>query len=364
MLLLTSPVLYFAFKNSFVRFDEGHALAFWALAGVLAGLVLVRAVSTTGTRNSAPAAIAAITVLASVVLVSGLGPLIGGVPGIQPTFGFPDNLAGDRHAVALFVLPDRRAQEEAQVYDAMRAAYPLPPDVIAQLRQGTVDVVPMDLQLAVAYGFQWDPQPVLQMYNAYRPYLDHLDAQHLVGAQAPRYVLLSAETIDGRYPLFDGPETYRTLFERYQVLEQVSNVLVLERRADAPPPQEIPMGSVAGGFGQWIPVPAHADQRLFGRVQVDYTLLGQAMYLLTSPPELHIRLQYGGGQVSPPFRFVPALAPDGLDLSTYAPDTAGYLQVALGQFDQPIEAIQIVADAPVEAYQPQIQVAYFAQPVA
>jgi hypothetical protein len=35
LLLMTSPLLFFAFKNSFVRVSELHALAFWALAGVL-----------------------------------------------------------------------------------------------------------------------------------------------------------------------------------------------------------------------------------------------------------------------------------------------------------------------------------------
>jgi len=363
LLLLMSPLLLFAFKNSFVRVSELHALAFWALAGVLQGLVLVRAIATTdtSTKRSAPVVIAAVTVLVSVVLVGGLGPLIGGFPRIRPTLAFPANLAGERHALSLFVHPDLRVAEEAQVNSALRAAYPLPPEVVDELRQGTVDVVPVDLQLAFAYGLQWDPQPVLISYGAYRPYLDHLDAQHYLGPQAPRFVIFASKSIDGRYPLFDEPEVYRVLFERYQVRQQTSNLLILERRPDTPLPPESQRGSVTGRLGQWIPVPQHGDLRLYGRVQVDYTLLGQAMSLLHQPPALHILIKYGGGKISPAHRFVPAVGPDGLDLSSYAPDTSSVEHLAEGQFDQPIEAFQIVADSPVEAYQQDVQVTYFTQ---
>jgi hypothetical protein len=364
LLLLTTPLMFFVFKNSFVRFDEGHAVTFWALVGVLQGLVLVRAIAATSEiKPRAPAVLAGLTMLASVVLVGGLGPFIGGFPDMRPTLAFPDNLVSYRHAVSLLVRPYRRQEEEAQVRSSLQAAYPLPPDVVNELRHGTVDAVPLDIQQVFAYDLHWDPQPVFLSYNAYRPYLDHLDAQHYMGPQAPQYVLFVAEDIDLRYPLFDEPETYRVLMERYQVLQRISNLLILERRPDAPPPPERQAGNVAGRFGDWINVPPHGDQRLYGRVQVGYTLLGQALYLLDRPPELQIRFKYGGGQISPAYRFIPATAPDGLDLSAYAPDTASVERLAEGQFDQPIEAIQIRSDSPAAAYKQDIQVAYFTQPV-
>ena len=363
LLLLTSPLLFFAFKNSFVRVSEAHALAFWALAGVLQVLVLVRATATTGTKRSASAVIAAVTVLVSVVLVGGLGPLVGGFPKVRPTLAFPSNFASYYKATALIINPDRRLAEQAQVSSTLRAAYPLPPDVVDELHQGTVDVVPVDLQMAFAYGLQWDPQPVLQSYQAYRPYLDHLDAQHYLGPQAPRFVLYATQTVDGRYPLFDEPEVYRVLLNRYQVRQRLPNLLILERRADAPLPPETEVGSVTGPLGQWISVPTHGNQRLYGRVQVGYTLLGQAMVLLHQPPVLHIRIRYGGGKISPAFRFVPAVAADGLELSGYAPDISSVEHLAAGQFDQPIEAIQIVPDSPTSAYQQELKVTYFTQAV-
>ncbi len=63
-------------------------------------------------------------------------------------------------------------------------------------------------------------------------------------------------------------------------------------------------------------------------------------------------------RVSPAYRLVTANAPDGLDLSSYAPDTESAGRLAEGQFDAPIEAIKIVTESPTEAYQQEIHLDY------
>lgn len=362
LLLLSSPLILFAFKNSFVRFDEPHALTFWSLLGVVQGLVLVRTMASThNARRRAPAVLAGAIILASAVLVGGLGAAIGRTPYVfvPPSLTFPNNLASYGHAADLVQLPELRIQEQRRVRDGLLAAYPLPPNLVDELRQGNVDIVPWDAQLAFAYGFDWDPQPVLLSYGAYRPYLDHLDAQHYIGPRAPRFVLFVAQDIDGRYPLFSEPETYRVLLDRYKVRQRISDLLVLERRPDAPIAAMRQLGSVAGRIGDWIEIPPHGDQRLYGRVQVGYTPLGQALIVLDHPPELHIRIKYGGGQVSSLYRFVPAVGPDGLDLSSYAPDSVHVADLAQGRFELPIESIQVVADTPNDAYEHAVRIAFF-----
>jgi hypothetical protein len=370
LLLLISPLLFVVYKNSVVRFDEGRVLAFWALVAVLQSLVLARAISPSGAiKRSVPAVGAAVTVLVCIVLVGGLGPYLGGYPDrvrslvpMQPTFAFPDNLVSYRHTASLLIQPDDRLKEQAAVIESMRAAYSLPPDLVAELRQGTVDAVPFEIQTVFAHDFRWNPQPVLHSYGAYRPYLDHLDSLHYMGPDAPRFVLFTAWAIDLRYPLFDEPETYRVLIEKYTVRQRISDLLILERRPDGPLPPERQVGSVTDRIGDWIAVPPHGNQRLYGRVQVRYSLLGQCLILLDRPPELHVRLKYGGGQVSPAYRFVAANGPDGLELSGFAPDTANVEGLLEGHFDQPIEAIQILADPPQGAYQQQVEISYFTQP--
>lgn len=362
--LLSAPLVWLQYKNSFARFDENRALEFWALLGVVLGLALAYQVATTELRRPQawPAAAALVVCL---VLVAGLGPYIGGLSEtgpMAPTFPFPHNLASYRHAAPLLLDPSVRATDDAQVLATMRLQ-PLPQDVVDELRAGTVDVVPFDLQEAFGYGFAWDPQPIWLSYSAWTPYLDHLNAQHFSGASAPRFVLFSAFTIDGRYPLFDEPEAYRVLFQRYQVVALAGNYLVLEQAPSTSLQAETAAGSASGTLGEWITVPSHGALRLYGRLHVSYSLLGEAMNLLNGPPRVTIRFRYGDGEVSPEYRYVAALGPDGLDLSGYALDTDSVQQVLSGQFSQPIQAVEINVNEPIAAYQNDVRVQFFTVPV-
>ena len=69
---------------------------------------------------------------------------------------------------------------------------------------------------------------------------------------------------------------------------------------------------------------------VYGRLQVPYSPLGVAMSLVDRPPELHVRFRFAGGAVSPPYRYIPATGPDGLFLSSYATDVAGYAEILRG----------------------------------
>lgn len=362
--LLSAPLIWLQYKNSFARFDENRALEFWALLGVVLGLALAYQIAATDIRRPQvwPAAAALIVCLS---LVAGLGPYIGGFSNASPmasTFPFPHNVASYRRAAPLFVDPDLRAREDAQVLATMRLE-PLPQAVVDELRGGTVDVVPFDLQEAFGYGLAWDPQPIWLSYSAWTSYLDHLNAQHFSGASAPRFVLFSAFTIDGRYPLFDEPEAYRVLFQRYQVVALAGDYVVLELMPGTSPQAETAAGNAYGQLGKWITVPSHGALRLYGRVHVDYSALGEAMNLLNGPPRLTIRLKYGDGQVSPEYRYVAAVGFDGLDLTGYAPDTNSVTQVLSGQFSQPIQAVEINANEPTAAYHNDITVQFFTVPV-
>lgn len=361
--LLFVVLLFTAYKNSFVRFDEPHGLTFWSLAAVLEGLVGVLGLSQLERlRPTLPVSVASCSVAACFVLVVlGVGPMIGNTPQIQPAFLFPDNLATYRHAAGLVLKPAHRGEETDQVTAVLRSYYPLPNEAISLLRQGTVDVVPWDPQLALAYGFEWKQQPVLLSYvAASRPYLDQKNAEFYSGPDAPRFVLLSANQLDDRYPLFDEPQAYRSMMQNYQVEQQLSDWLVLEKRSQPLPASETPLGTANARLGDWISVPADENRAVFGRIQIGYSALGSALLLVDRPPELHIRFRYGDGRVaSPYYRFIPATGPDGLFLSSFAPDQSTYGDVIQGNYTLPIQAIQITADSPLLAYQDNVRVDYF-----
>lgn len=362
LLLLSLPLLLVTFKEGFVRFGELHALIFWSVAVVILGLIVVRALAPGARAPRAwPALPVGVSMLASALLISGVANSIGGTPELKPTWpllAFPEKVSAYRHAWTLVLDPSSRREQEAQVQEAVRAYYALTPGLVEQLRSGDVDTVPWDTQLIFAYGLDWNPRPVLQSYAAYRPGLDHRDAEHFRSAAAPRFVLFFWEDVDGRYPLFSEPETYRVLFQRYHVRERTPHFLLLERRAQTPPAQITELGTAIAPLGHWIEVPVASDP-IYARVEVRYTPIGHALNLAWQPPQLHVRFRYAGGQVSRPYRFVPAVAPDGLPVSGYAVDTGDLERMASGRFDHPIEAIQVTADNPQQAYEKQVGVAYF-----
>lgn len=368
--VLAAPLIALQYKNSFGRFDGNRAIEFWGLFAVVLALFLARQIAA-GALRKPPAWLAAGAAAACIVLVGGLGFYIGGLKNfstapatMRPTFLFVDKARGYGEAASLVVDAGARAREDDHVLASMRDSYPLPQDVVDALRAGTVDVVPYDLQAAFAYRLDWDPAPVWLAYSAYTPYLDHLNAEHYLGADAPAFVLFRGFAIDARYPLFDEPEAYRALFARYDVYGQAGDYVVLKRRRGAAPQPLTAAGSANGRMGDWIPVPAHGGERLFGRLQVHYSLLGRVMNLLDGAPMATIRFEYGNGQVSPPYRYVPTDGPDGVDLSAYAPDTASIARLIAGQVDEPIRAIQVSAHSPSSAYDADVSVDYFTTPVS
>lgn len=102
--------------------------------------------------------------------------------------------------------------------------YPLSPEILAMLANHTVDVFPWDVALAYAYGLDWDPRPVFQSYSAYTASLDALNAAHFNSNSSPDYVIFAAESIDGRYPLFDEPATFRSLLSKRR-LHRISSMI-------------------------------------------------------------------------------------------------------------------------------------------
>lgn len=71
------------------------------------------------------------------------------------------------------------------------------------------------------------------------------------------------------------------------------------------------------------------------------------------------RFRYDGGQVSPWYRFIPAVVLDGLLLTSYAPDAGTFADLIQGRFVRLIEAFQITANPPQQAYEQDVGVSYF-----
>jgi len=196
---------------------------------------------------------------------------------------------------------------------------------------GTVDVVPWEICYCPANNLHWNPNPVLQTYSAYTPYLDDWSARHYEGANAPDFLIVDFKDIDGRHVLMDAPATTRSIISNYELDQEDSqaNRTLLQRKGQ---PLEVDLEAVDviktedGYVNQWISVPS-SNYLLFVDVDMRLTLWGRAMKTAYRIPPVNIDLIYDSGKYSS-YRIIPDTAKDGL-LINYLPSSSEELSQLL-----------------------------------
>ena len=95
----------------------------------------------------------------------------------------------------------------------------LHPAVVASLAGLTLAAEPWDDALSFGYPqLRWRPEPVLQSYSAYTPYLDGLDASFLASPGAPQRILYQHVALDDRDPFWDPPSAMVAMYCHYRQL--------------------------------------------------------------------------------------------------------------------------------------------------
>lgn len=187
----------------------------------------------------------------------------------------------------------------------------IPKDVLALIGDETVTVYPMELSVAAYNDIRFVPMPIFQAYTTYTAKLDERNAAFFEDAgTAPRYILFSCYSIDGRYPLWETPETMRAILENYIVVrrtdwclprpfggEGTAPVLVLGRRENARALELQPGAAQTVPIRTEIPVPDEA--RLYAvSIQARLSRSGQLAKLLYRIPPLYLEMEYADGSTS------------------------------------------------------------------
>jgi hypothetical protein len=177
---------------------------------------------------------------------------------------------------------------------------------------GSVDVLPWEISYVPANGLRWSPNPVLQTYSDYTTYLDARTAAHLLGPQAPRFLLVRFQSLDRRNPLLDAPAAWRSVFYNYRLVETdlQRHVLLLESRGLPGPPVDAVVRTDVGMFSKWIAVPSSFDH-LFARIRLQPRPLGILTRLFWRVDPVFMDLEYASGDERT-YRIVPGVTADGM----------------------------------------------------
>ena len=355
LMLLLLPIVALNFKEAFVRADVGHQAIFFSVVVIVAGVLAAAAASPRMKElrmGLLPAACIAVGLSVSFLLGSGMG---------MPLLQMSTTASEYRNAWTLVTNSAARNAQMTSTSAGARAFYNLPPDLVAYLSAGTVDVIPFDIALAYGYGLAWDPRPVLQSYSAYTPYLDDTDAAHFASITGPDHVLFADESIDDRYPVFDEPATFRALLQHYLPTGRSgTQFLVLSRGAQGgvnPSPDGVlesgagmPAGTVCGPFGANLAVPERPDQYTFASLRIAYSLGGTMKNTLYKPADLLIQFTVGGSTpiLTQPYKLIPATAADGVFVSGYVADPNALAQAFNGLIAAPIRSLRITSANPAD----------------
>jgi len=310
---LSLGLLFFSFKEGFVRLDLGHVIIFFGAWSLFFGLTLIRE------RNRFIKGYCSI--LFVLLLVSGgwLAYNVNSAGTFFPVGTYvPANVA---ETINTLSQPSVASQMFASALSNVRSQYGLSNSTASLLTNRSVDIFPWDVSMAPAYEMEWDPRPIFQSYSAYTPYLDNLNARHFLGSNAPEFVLYQIASIDDRYPLFDEPLTLRALMCNYQEIGFDNGFMILEK-VDSSCGSPRAIQSIDTTFGDTVSVPSNYNGYVFAEVRLRFNLIGLTESLLYKAPLVFVKLNFADGSTGT-YRFESGNAMDGLVVSAIPNDLFG-----------------------------------------
>ena len=124
-----------------------------------------------------------------------------------------------------------RVALDSKDINGLKAQMPISDLFLKTINSDRVAIFPFDQLLAYAYNLNSAQPPVPQLYSAYTPWLDKIDADFFSGLSAPRFILeASPAAIDGRNPIWEAPLTQLSILCNYQVKTFNETYLLLEKR--------------------------------------------------------------------------------------------------------------------------------------
>ena len=258
----------FAFKSAFTRHDGFHEGVYFVIVGALF-LVLV------GTSRAGSWLAATGAILATTMAVSTL-----------PTAPGPSTAANRWRADAsVMTSRDHQVDLLSAARAAMTVSHQVPESLLGQVQRKPVSIDPYESSVAWAYRLNWRPVPVFQLYAAYTPALDRLNATALREAPARQQVLRHEfPYTDGRNPMWDSPLYHLALGCNYRtVAAEASWTLLAKHRNRCGQPESLGREHVAAQSRVEVP-PSSGNDILLARFTPDSpTLLVRMGRALVKP---------------------------------------------------------------------------------
>ncbi len=231
--------------------------------------------------------------------------------------------------VRTFNLADTQQEYESRLLLA-KASVELPA-IKKVVGRASVDQLGHEQATIIFNGFNYRPRPIIQSYTVFTPYLAKLNGDFYTSKQAPDYVLLKIQTIDGRMPMMDDPEVWRLQPHRYDFVRSELGYQLWRRlphRFDKNATELKPLLSTALPINQKLFL--EKNKHIWARIELKRTLLGRLHSFLYKPVDVMLLLTDNDGN-DMTFRVPLSQASAGFIISPIIEDAAAYATFANGR---------------------------------
>jgi hypothetical protein len=163
--------------------------------------------------------------------------------------------------------------------------------------QSPIASVGWNIQAIAAHRWKWNPVPVLQLYSAYTPALDAINAAQLESNSAAEFALVDFDDIDSRHPLFSEPLSWRALLDRYEVESESGDAVLMRRRSTSRFQSPLLLSSEVTGWDRNVTIP-QIDGWLLMSPHITQTVRGKLRSFLLRPSPVFVDLTLRSGRNS------------------------------------------------------------------
>lgn len=267
-----------------------------------------------------------------------------------------DQLSVDRWArvldrmpqvVSAYARPSELISQREAIAEQLRSSHALT-RIRERVGSAGVDILNWEQGLLVLHGMHYQPRPVYQSYQAHSVRLMRMNEAHFLDANAPRYVLLKLQAIDGRLPSGEDALALVALLRAYVPVLEESGFLLFERSTDGSVdalPELALDQSVE--FGEWFELPDSKGPKLLA-LDAEPSALGRLYAFWFRTPPLMLEVETAGGLRSS-YRLQPKATRAGFLLSPLLRSTQQLSGLYTGRPPESVRRARIYSALP--AYQ-------------
>jgi len=277
---------YFLFKQSYVRCDSIHLLAFWS---TVLSVVFVYFYKTNHTT------VKYLKFLYCFILIITIS-----------AWSFVSKFKESRYPIQLPVGYLNEFFYQGLKNDYIKSSSKLtklPESIRSMVGNNSIDVMPYDINSIYFNGLNYKPRPVIQSYVAVSTALNTYNFNFLKGNNKPEFILYSNGSTDDRYPFWDESMTKQVLISNYETndslfvwKENKDTSFLLKRRINPLLYNEMLLSDTLFELNKKYYLPKTSNI-IYLSAEIEYSKRGRLQNILYKPPFIYINLYFENGGI-------------------------------------------------------------------